>query len=63
MSFTSGLLSVSKYLQPKSQIHVNVYLGLLSLAQISHSAGFINGKVLLDDFKCCEDIAFVRKEI
>ena len=37
MSFTCGLLSVSKYLQPKSQIHVNVYLGLLSLAQISHS--------------------------
>ena len=39
MSFTCGLLSVSKYLQPKSQIHVNVYLGLLSLAQISHSGG------------------------
>ena len=34
----SDLLSTSKYLQPKSQIHKNDYLGLLTSSEIFHSA-------------------------
>ena len=33
----SDLLSTSKYLQPKSQIHINDYLGLLTSSEIFHS--------------------------